>query len=181
MPPRPKKYGCHGQFVEIHGISFSSHWSATGLVVSGVSLVIIMFTPSFRISSCATSAARFGFDWLSLAMISIVTGAPLLMMPPIAFCRPAMIQSCASPKPASGPVVGLTSPILKTFACADARVARNTAGAASSKLPDLMNRRRESVELTDMVSSLSVRMCLLLARSLCPSRTPLFRLVVWQT
>jgi hypothetical protein len=33
---RPKKYGCHGQLVATQGVSLTSAWSDTGLVVSGV-------------------------------------------------------------------------------------------------------------------------------------------------
>ena len=33
---RPKKCGCHGVSLVMHGTPFSSHWSATGFVVAGV-------------------------------------------------------------------------------------------------------------------------------------------------
>ncbi len=42
----------------MQGTPLSSAWSATGLVVSGVPLASSIFTPSFSISSVATSAAR---------------------------------------------------------------------------------------------------------------------------
>jgi len=67
-----KNQGCHGAIVEMHGTPFSSHWSDTGLVVSGVDATTIRSTASPVISSPATVAARFGLDWLSLTMI--VTG-----------------------------------------------------------------------------------------------------------
>ena len=126
----------------MQGISFNSHWSATGLVVSGVAWVSIRLMPSFKIKSCATSAARLGLDWLSLVMISIWTGLPLLVMPASVSFRPAKIQSCASPKPAKGPVVGATKPILNTPSCAKARLARKIAGAAISPVVAVMNLRR---------------------------------------
>ncbi len=66
---RPKKYGCHGQFVVMHGTSLTSAWSATGLVVSGVADARIRSTLSPRMSSDATSEARLPLDWLSLLMI----------------------------------------------------------------------------------------------------------------
>ena len=59
-------YGCHGATVEMQGTSSISHCVATGLVVSGVEATSIRSTLSPTISSLATSAARFGFDWLSL-------------------------------------------------------------------------------------------------------------------
>src|SRR2546422_2597548 len=68
-PPRPKNHGCHGAIDETHGISFSSHWSATGFVVSGVDATSIRSIFPFRMRSDATSAVRFGFDWLSLTKI----------------------------------------------------------------------------------------------------------------
>ncbi|MNJ61355.1 hypothetical protein D3C77_571390 [compost metagenome] len=54
----------------MQGISLISHWSDTGLVVSGVEDTSIRSTPSSRISSLATSAARLGLDWLSLTSTS---------------------------------------------------------------------------------------------------------------
>src|SRR6185436_18372033 len=48
----------------------------------------------------------------------------------------------ASPKPASGPVLGLTWPILMTLAWALAELAPSSAGAATTAAPDLMSVRR---------------------------------------
>ena len=48
----------------------ASHWSATGFVVSGVLPTSMRSMPSSRIRDDATSPARFGSLWLSLAMIS---------------------------------------------------------------------------------------------------------------
>src|SRR4029077_6045724 len=50
----------------------------------------------------------------------------------------------ASPKPASGPVRGLTWPILIARDCAFAGMTRNTAGAATAPRPALTSVRRES-------------------------------------
>lgn len=65
----------------MHGTPFSSHWSDTGLAFSGVEPTSIRSTPFFRINSAATSAARFGFDWLSLTMISTGCVLPAILMP----------------------------------------------------------------------------------------------------
>jgi hypothetical protein len=43
----------------------ASHWSATGLTVSGVEATIMMSTFSLRIRSPATWAALLVSDWLS--------------------------------------------------------------------------------------------------------------------
>src|SRR4029079_18475355 len=80
-PLRPKKYGCHGQLVARHGVSLTSAWSDTGLVVSGVPDVTSRSTLSDRINSEATSAARLPLDWLSLETMST-----LWVWPPL--CRP---------------------------------------------------------------------------------------------
>ena len=42
-----------------------SHWSATGLTVSGVEATIMMSILSFMMRSPATWAARLVSDWLS--------------------------------------------------------------------------------------------------------------------
>ncbi len=56
--------------VEMHGMPLTSHWSETGLVVSGVLATSMRSILSERIRREATSAARFGSDWLSRTMIS---------------------------------------------------------------------------------------------------------------
>ncbi len=35
-PLRPKNHGCHGATVVMQGTALASHWSDTGLVMSGV-------------------------------------------------------------------------------------------------------------------------------------------------
>jgi hypothetical protein len=63
-------HGCHGALVEMQGMPSASQVVATGLVFSGVEATSIRLISSERMSSLATSAARFGLDWLSLTMIS---------------------------------------------------------------------------------------------------------------
>src|SRR5262249_54472936 len=50
----------------------------------------------------------------------------------------------ASPKPASGPVLGLTCPILMTRLWAYSGVVRNTAGAPRTPMPAPISLRRET-------------------------------------
>ena len=52
------------------------------------------------------------------------------------------MKPSASPKPASGPVLGLTWPILMTRLCALAGITRSTAGAATAPRPALTSVRR---------------------------------------
>ena len=89
--------------------SLISAWSATGLVVSGVLAAHSRWTSSGRINSLATSAARFGFDWLSLTTISTSRLLPpASTLPPIASSTAATLNSSSSAKGASGPVLGPT-------------------------------------------------------------------------
>ena len=91
------------------GTSLISAWSATGFVVSGVLPAQSRCTSSERISSLATSAARLGFDWLSLTMISTSRLPPAdATFPPMASSTEATLNSSASANGASGPVLGLT-------------------------------------------------------------------------
>lgn len=113
----------------MQGTSFNSHWSATGLVVSGAPSATIRSTPSRSISSTATSAARFELDCVSLQMISKFSGAPLLVMPAMAARAASMMYWSASPKPASGLVAELTKPILNDADRAEARLVCKIIGA----------------------------------------------------
>ena len=54
----------------MQGTPLASHWSATGLVVSGVEATSIRSTWSPLMRSVATVAARLGSDWLSLTRMS---------------------------------------------------------------------------------------------------------------
>ncbi len=72
VPPRPMTHGCHGATVEMHGTPLASHWSLTGLVVSGVDATTIRSTASSVISFVARSAARLGSDSESSTRISTV-------------------------------------------------------------------------------------------------------------
>ena len=109
LPPRPKNHGCHGQTLETQGVPLASHWSETGLVVSGVLDTSMRSTLSDRMRREATSAARFGSDWLSRTSTSTGQLCPRIVSP----FRTALRMSpttklSVSPKPASGPVCGLT-------------------------------------------------------------------------
>ena len=109
LPPRAKNHGCHGHTDDTHGVPFTSHWSETGLVVSGVLATSIRSTLSVRIKREATSAARLGSDWLSRTRISTGWLFPLMVSPLVSALRiPPTTKPSASPKPASGPVCGLT-------------------------------------------------------------------------
>jgi hypothetical protein len=56
--------------VEMTGMPSASQVVATGLVFSGVEPTSIRLISSSTIRLLATSAARFGLDWLSLTMTS---------------------------------------------------------------------------------------------------------------
>jgi hypothetical protein len=64
------------------------------------------------------------------------------------------MKGSASPKPASGPVRGLTWPILMTLAWALAELAPSSAGMAIAAAPDLINVRRLMNFRPDMKASL---------------------------
>src|SRR5262245_25771102 len=101
--------GCHGATVEMHGTSSISHWVETGLVVSGVEATSIKSILSWTMRSFATSAARFGLDWLSLTTTSTGTVAlPTLMPAFAASLKLARMKLSASANAASGPVSGET-------------------------------------------------------------------------
>src|SRR5215471_7336023 len=57
------------------------------------------------------------------------------------------MKPSASPNPASGPVLGLTWPILIARLCAFAGMTRSTAGAASAPMPAFTTLRRETAEM----------------------------------
>ncbi len=109
LPPRPKNHGCHGQTLEMQGVPLASHWSDTGFVVSGVLDTSMRSTLSDRMRREATSAARFGSDWLSRTSTSTGTLCPRMVSPlPTTWRMPPTTKLSVSPKPASGPVCGLT-------------------------------------------------------------------------
>src|SRR5665647_3501903 len=64
------------------------------------------------------------------------------------------MKPSASPKPASGPVFGLTWPILMVAVCACAGMAPNRAGAAIAPMPVLTIVRREIALMLVMIISL---------------------------
>ena len=89
--------------VEITGMPSASHTVATGLVVSGVEATSIRLISSSTINSCATCAARLGFDWLSLTITC--TANPFSAATRV---KVSMVNASASANPASGPDCGLT-------------------------------------------------------------------------
>jgi hypothetical protein len=92
---------------------FASHWSATGLIISGVAMATIMSTPSSVISLPACDAAVSEFDCTSATMISTLYDFPPIMRPSLRSPLTALrVKSLASPNPARGPVSGAVKPIL---------------------------------------------------------------------
>ena len=79
--PRPKNHASHGTIVVQLGIPLASHWSDTGLEVSGVPDATTRSTLSLLIRSRATLAARTGSDWVSLTMISTLRVLPPDLIP----------------------------------------------------------------------------------------------------
>ena len=67
------------------GTPLASHWSATGLVVSGVEEPTTRSTPSLM-SSRVTSVARLGSDWVSLTTISKMRFLPPMVAPLASAC-----------------------------------------------------------------------------------------------
>ncbi len=93
----------------MQGVPLASHWSETGLVVSGVLDTSMRSTLSDRMRREATSAARFGSDWLSRTSTSTGKVCPRIASPlRTAWRMPLTTKLSVSPKPASGPVCGLT-------------------------------------------------------------------------
>ena len=86
-----------------------SAWVHTGLVVSGVLPTSMRSTLSLTMRVLATSAARFGFDWLSRSSTSIGRVALPTFSPPLVASRNCCsMNSSAAANGASGPVAGLT-------------------------------------------------------------------------
>src|SRR3712207_9260995 len=98
----------------MQGTPLASHWSATGLVVSGVEVARTTSTPSVLIRSVVTSAARLESDWLSLSTID----TPYVRSPTLIgfFAKWSVIwrmtYESASPKGARAPDCGETYPTL---------------------------------------------------------------------
>ena len=93
--------GCQGAVVEMTGMPSASQVVETGFVVSGVEPTSMRLISSSTIRLFATSAARLGFDWLSLAMTS-------KFFPASEPRKALMLYASLSAKPASGPVCGET-------------------------------------------------------------------------
>ena len=101
LPCWPMNQGCQGAMVETTGTPSASQVVATGLVFSGVEPTSIRSISPSTISSLATSAARFGLDWLSLTRTS-------KFLPASEARNALMLKASLSEKPASGPVCGDT-------------------------------------------------------------------------
>ncbi len=94
----------------MHGTALASHWSETGLTVSGVEDASTRSTPSWLMSSAAASPARWASDALSLTRISTPCSTPPMVSGFSAKCASiwSSTNASASPKAASGPVCGVT-------------------------------------------------------------------------
>ena len=99
---RPKNHACHGTTVDRHGTPCVSHTVATGFVVSGVELVTIRSAWSCRISSRATSDARFGSDWVSFTTMSTLY-VLLPTVKPFVYASVARIRSTTKLSPEANP------------------------------------------------------------------------------
>src|SRR5215475_12547895 len=82
------------------------------------------------------------------------------------------MKPSASPKPASGPVFGLTWPILMTRLWALAGITRSTAGAAMAPRPERTSIRREMPELKSCDASLGISASVVAFGHCGHSRTP---------
>src|SRR6185503_1199589 len=153
--PRAKNHGCHGHTDEMAGVPLTSHWSETGLVVSGVLATSMRSILSDRMSREATSAARLGSDWLSRTRISTGWVVPCMARPlPTALRTPPMTKLSASPKPASGPVCGLTYPILIDRPCARAGRGRSPPTPTAAAAPDATRKKsRRATTLSSAIDS----------------------------
>jgi hypothetical protein len=97
----------------MHGTCAASHWSDTGFTVSGADVASMMSTLSWVISCWATWAARESLDWLSAVTISTRYFFPPMVRPLANASRTFFsTNGFAVAKAASGPVIGLTKPIL---------------------------------------------------------------------
>src|SRR5665647_944967 len=103
-----------GQSLEIHGIPRASHWSATGLTVSGLDDTIIMSILSLLTRSPATWAARLVSDWLSRSkmLIGCFLPSPKTIPSPAAASHSSLIHESGIPNADAGPVSGETKPNL---------------------------------------------------------------------
>ena len=73
--------------VAMHGTFAASHWSLTGLTVSGVEVASTRSTWSWVISSPATCAARALLDCVSFSTISIAYFVLPTVMPSLTALR----------------------------------------------------------------------------------------------
>src|SRR3954468_18075806 len=156
VPLRPKTNASHGATLDRQGTPLASHWSATGLTVSGVEATSMRSILSLRISWLATSEARRGSDSLSLTTRSM--GKRLApRRTPERSCgrRASMTKLSASPNGASGPVCGVTYASLMVLPAAPPasvddlfppQLARTTPAPADPAAPMKRRRVRGSAE-----------------------------------
>ena len=113
-PLRPKKYACHGQSLVTQGVCKASHWSATGGTVSAVEAAMTTSTPSLVMRSPVTVAARLVSDCVSLTrnLMGWVWPSPHFRPSLTAASHCLTHQASGMPNEASGPVSGVTKPIL---------------------------------------------------------------------
>ena len=109
VPPRPRNQASQGTMVPRHGTWALSHWSDTGLTVSGADVVSMMSTLFWVISCWATWAARVSLDWLSAVKISTWYFLPPTVRPLASAARTLPSTNGSDEvNAASGPVRGLT-------------------------------------------------------------------------
>src|SRR5581483_11348143 len=132
--PRPKYHASHGTTVVMYGTCAASQASAAGFTTSGVEVASIRSTFVLLMSWPATFAACAGADWLSLFTIFTAYFLPATVNPDANAlrARPSTYGS-GSPKPAAGPVSGLTKPsvIVLAASAVSAPFGRAHAGPAS--------------------------------------------------
>src|SRR6185312_16051497 len=84
------------------------------------------------------------------------------------------MNGSASPKPASGPVFGLTWPTLMTLACALAELALSNAGAAITAAVDWMSLRRLILDILASLKRSGVSRLFQMLQNLTPQRRLFF-------
>src|SRR5581483_8256942 len=124
--PRPKYHASHGTTVVMYGTCAASQASATGFTTSGVEVASIR----------STFAACAGADWLSLLTIVTAYFLPPTVSPDAKALRARPITyGSGSPKPAAGPVSGLTKPSVIVLAASAVSAPRGRAQAGPASEP----------------------------------------------
>src|SRR5581483_11807448 len=134
--PRPKYHASHGTTVVMYGTCAASQASATGFTTSGVEVASMRSTFVPLISWPATFAACAGADWLSLLTIVTAYFLPPTVSPDAKALRARPITyGSGSPKPAAGPVSGLTKPSVIVLAASAVSAPRGRAQAGPASEP----------------------------------------------